>query len=79
MLDDYHKVDLTRQDLELIEAALHTQEKILAVQTRAGGDNAQAKLDALKGLIRRLGRQAPPSQPTEGGYSISQVARSLFL
>ena len=55
MLDDTYAVDLTKQDLELIEAALQTQEKILSVQSRAGGSAARARL--LKKEEKRKGKQ----------------------
>jgi len=76
MLDDTHAVDLTRQDFELIEAALQTQEKILSVQSRAGGGAAQARLNDLKGLMRRLRRQTPTHHSAPCSWS--QAARSLF-
>ena len=78
MLDDTYAVDLTKQDLELIEAALQTQEKILSVQSRAGGSAARARLNDLKGLMRRLRRQTPAPSGAEGS-SWSQTARSLFF
>ena len=78
MLDDTHTVDLTKQDLELIEAALQTQEKILSVQRRAGGSAARTRLNDLKGLMRRLRRQTPAPHGATGG-SWSQVARQLFF
>jgi hypothetical protein len=59
MLEDVQKVDLTKADLDIIEAALATQEKILAVQSRAGGRTARLKLNDLKSLMRRLRRQVP--------------------
>ena len=78
MLDETHSVDLTLQDLELIEAALQTQEKILSVQSRAGGDAARTRLNDLKGLMRRLRRQTPAPQGAASA-SWSQAARQLFF
>ena len=78
MLDDTYSVDLTKQDLELIEAALQTQEKILSVQSRAGGMAARTRLNDLKGLMRRLRRQNPTT-PGDTGPSWSETARSLFF
>ncbi|MDG1182900.1 MAG: hypothetical protein P8N30_09335 [Tateyamaria sp.] len=75
MLDDTHNVDLTAQDLELIEAALHTHEKILSVQSRGGA--ARARLNALKGLTGRLRRQTPP-WPEGPGQSWGHRVRALF-
>ncbi len=77
MLDDTTTVDLTRHDIEIIEQALQTQEKILSVQSRAGGDTARVRLNDLKGLIRRLDRQMPAAN-AQGCNSWSQVARALF-
>lgn len=59
MLEDVQKVEFTRRDIELIESALATQEKILAVQSRAGGRAARTRLNDLKSLMRRLRRQFP--------------------
>ncbi len=78
MLDDVQRVDLTKADLELIEAALHTQEKILTVQSRAGGNSARTRLNDLKGLMRRLRRQVPDDTVTPE-RRWGDVARSLFL
>ncbi|MFL4472023.1 hypothetical protein ACERZ8_19860 [Tateyamaria armeniaca] len=78
MLDETHSVDLTLQDLELIEAALQTQEKILSVQSRAGGSAARTRLNDLKGLMRRLRRQTPAPQGASAA-SWSQTARQLFF
>ncbi|MEP1200949.1 MULTISPECIES: hypothetical protein [unclassified Tateyamaria] len=78
MLDETHSVDLTLQDLELIEGALQTQEKILSVQSRAGGNAARTRLNDLKGLMRRLRRQTPAPQGAESA-SWSQAARQLFF
>ena len=78
MRDDTHNVDLTTQDIELIEAALQTQEKILSVQSRAGGESARTRLNALKGLMRRLRRQTPGPQ-TMPGTSWGQAARQFFF
>jgi hypothetical protein len=77
LLDDTHNVDLTAQDLELIEAALHTHEKILSVQSRAGGGAARARLNALKGLMHRLRRQTPP-WPEGPSQSWGHRVRALF-
>jgi hypothetical protein len=77
MRDDTHSVDLTQHDLELIETALQTQEKILSVQSRAGGGAARTQLNALKGLMRRLRRQTP--MPNSSATSWSQAARQLFF
>ncbi|WP_299623242.1 hypothetical protein [uncultured Tateyamaria sp.] len=78
MRDETHSVDLTQQDLDLIETALQTQEKILSVQSRAGGSAARTRLNNLKGLMRRLRRQTPMAgAPVASSWS--QAARQLFF
>ncbi len=78
MADEIHSVDLTAHDLELIETALQTQEKILSVQSRAGGSAARTRLNDVKGLMRRLRRQTPGPQ-SAASPSWSKAARQLFL
>lgn len=79
MPDETHNVDLTKQDLEMIEIALQTQEKILSVQSRAGGGAARARLNDLKGLMRRLRRQTPAPHSGSCTTSWGQAARQLFF
>lgn len=75
MLNDKQSVDLTRQELEVIEAALHTQEKILSVQSKAGSDPAAAtKLTQLQGVLRSIRRQSP----VFGGGTWTGMARAFF-
>lgn len=59
MLDDTKHVSLSRDDIDMIDAALQTQEKILSVQSRAGGKAAQSRLAALQALSHRLRSYAP--------------------
>jgi hypothetical protein len=56
MPDRTEGLDLTLKDIEMIERALHTQGKILAVQSQAGRSGAGQKLAELKHLTRRIGR-----------------------
>ena len=77
MTNDTHSVDLTHQELQLIEAALETQEKILSVQSRAGQDmSARRRLDDLKSVLRNLKRQKPSVSVPEQSWT--QMARTLF-
>lgn len=68
MLDNLERIDLSAKDIELIEAALHTQKKILSVQSEAGGTGARQKLSDLKHLLRRVGRarSRKNDMPTSG-------------
>lgn len=77
MLDNMNRLDLTKKDIELIEAALHTQKKILAVQSEAGGTGARQKLSELKHLMKRIGRARPQSGDPQP-VSWAQMARGLF-
>ena len=77
MLDDTNRLDLTAKDIELIEAALHTQKKILSMQSKAGGTGARQKLYDLKSLMRRIGHTRAPRTSTTA-LSLSQMARSFF-
>jgi hypothetical protein len=54
MLDQSQIAEFTDHDLEVIKDALFTQEKILAVQSRAGGNGAKTRLNELRGLLYRL-------------------------
>ncbi len=57
MLGDTQSVNLSERDLEVIEAALSTQEKILSVQSRAGTRAVETNLNHLKGLLSRIKAQ----------------------
>lgn len=56
MLNNKNNLQLSAQDIELIEAALHTQQKILFVQSEAGGTGARQRLTDLQQLMQRIGR-----------------------
>ena len=77
MLDHHKRLDLTAREFELIETALHTQEKILLVQSEAGGTGAGTKLAELSRLARRIGRARRTARP-ECTPSFGQMFRNLF-
>ncbi|WP_375228451.1 hypothetical protein [Roseobacter sp. S98] len=76
MLENLRNIDLTAKDIELIESALHTQKKILSVQSQAGGRGARKKLTDLKHLMKRLNRAGPACEETPAGFF--QTARAFF-
>lgn len=77
MKSNTQSVDLTLQEIKLIEAALQTQEKILSVQSRAGQDTSvSGKLGDLKALLRTLRRQTPKRDTS--GRQWTRMARTLF-
>ncbi|WP_227270571.1 hypothetical protein [Roseobacter weihaiensis] len=77
MLDSLNRLDLTVKDIELIEAALHTQKKILSVQSEAGGTGSRQKLSDLTHLMKRIGRARPASDDMPA-VTWSQMARGFF-
>lgn len=77
MLDSLHNLDLTAKDIELIESALHTQKKILLVQSQAGGSGAHKRLTDLKHLMKRIHRSTThKAAPQSHGWG--HFARALF-
>lgn len=77
MVSEMDQFEFTTRDIELIEAALHTQAKILSVQSEAGGCGARKKLSELKRLSKRIGaarsRGKAGTPPT-----LAQLAMSLL-
>jgi len=59
MFEKPHKVEVSAQELAVIEAALHTQSKILDVQAGVGGSAARAQLNEVKQVLARLAAQKP--------------------
>ena len=78
MLNNKLSVNLTNDEISVIESALRTQEKILSMQSRADGDGtARDRLSALQQVLRTLEMQsAIPPQSQGAGWS--SVARSIF-
>ena len=77
VMNDLNNLGLTAKDIELIESALHTQKKILSVQSQAGGTGAGRKLAELKRLSARIGRLRSVREPNDG-WPFSYSLRSLF-
>ena len=77
MFENLNRLDLTTKDIELIEAALHTQKKILAVQSQAGGSGPRRTLTDVKQLLKRVGR-ARRTQPENNSVSWARMARAML-
>ncbi|ABG31622.1 hypothetical protein CEP88_19790 [Roseobacter denitrificans] len=77
MFDNLNRLDLTSKDIDMIEAALHTQKKILSVQSAAGGTGARRKLNEIKQLMKRVGR-ARAAQNGNAAPSWAQMARMML-
>lgn len=54
MSDQTQAIALSDHDLKVIKEALFTQEKILEVQSRAGGNATKIRLNQLQELLHRL-------------------------
>lgn len=79
MLDEPNHLELSAEDLKMIENALHTQEKILSVQSRAGGNAAKTRLTELRNLIYRVRRQNPVhAGETKKTGAWCMITRGLF-
>ena len=80
MLDQNQDIEFSDHDLEVIEEALFTQEKILSVQSRAGGNGAKTRLSELQGLLQRMRRQRGDKAGQKTGQRLSlwgQVIRMI--
>ncbi|MEO9650711.1 MAG: hypothetical protein ABJ360_05825 [Roseobacter sp.] len=77
MLDNIKRLDLTAKEIEMIESALHTQKKILSVQSEAGGSGAGQKLGELQQLMKRIGRSRP-ARKNPSWFSGSFITKYLF-
>lgn len=53
MFNAKQKLEVTQDELVVIEAALHTQIKILSVQASAGGSGARRRLNEVKRVLAR--------------------------
>lgn len=77
MLDSPHRLELSAKDMDLLESALQTQQKILSVQSQAGGSGAVHKLADLQRLMKRVGR-ARAARSNGSRFSLLQVLREYF-
>ncbi len=69
-----HSVDLTTAELQLIEAALDTQEKILSMQSRSGQDKvAEQRLLDLRAVKKTVQQHAPRADAQRGWSGMSRT------
>ena len=57
MFETQEKIELTLDELAVIKAALHTQIKILSVQSGAGGKAALRRLNEVKRALAHIDHQ----------------------
>lgn len=79
MSDARHKLEVTTDEIAVIEAALHTQSKILHVQAGAGGDDARARLNEVKRVLSTVAGQKPAENTPRaaGGWRWFGMSRIL--
>ena len=54
MFEKMQKLEVSQEELAIIEDALHTQSQILNVEVGAGGATARARLNGVKRLLSML-------------------------
>lgn len=59
MFDKNQKLEISPEQLDVIEAALQTQSKILNLQAAAGGAAARDRLNAVKRTLATIAQQRP--------------------
>ncbi len=65
MFERSPKLKISVEELAVIEAALHTQSKILNMQASAGGDTARARLNEVKRLLSSLAQRKPAGKTNQ--------------
>jgi len=78
MFDTYQKLEISQEELAVIEAALHTQSKILNVQAGAGGKSARKRLNEVKSVLalvsqHRCSEAEPCAKPVTGWFGMSRI------
>lgn len=78
MTDRQQKLEISAEDFAVIEAALHTQSKILHVQATAGGKDANTRLNQVKRTLSTLAQQKPvendrPPCPPVRWFGMSRI------
>lgn len=78
MFDKPKTLEVSAEELAVIEAALHTQSKIWDVQANAGGGEARARLNQIKRVLATVVQQKPrlakKTAPRKcGGFWMSRI------
>jgi hypothetical protein len=63
MFEKNQKLEISQDELAVIEDALHTKSKILKIQAGAGGRTALDRLNAVKRTLAHIAQQHPSKQP----------------
>lgn len=78
MFDTQQKLEISPEELSIIEAALHTQSKILNVQASAGGQAAQVRLNDVKRVLAVVAQHSvrpktAARKPATGWFGMSRI------
>ena len=76
MFDKQQKLEISPEEFAVIEAALHTQSKILNVQASAGGSSARRRLNEVKRVLAHLAAQKPSEEKPQCRSRIGWFGRS---
>ncbi|QUJ78098.1 hypothetical protein KDD17_03160 [Sulfitobacter albidus] len=66
MFDNTQKLEISPQEIDLIEKALETQSKILHMQASAGGSGAVDRLNEVKRVLATITAQRRADETNEG-------------
>ena len=76
MFDAHQNLEVTQDELVVIEAALETQTKILTVQAGAGGSGARRRLNEVKKVLTRISDQREGAKKRRRWYSLGWFAQT---
>ncbi|MGB5865705.1 MAG: hypothetical protein WBG95_15570 [Sulfitobacter sp.] len=66
MMDTMKKLEISQTEMDLIEAALETQAKILRMQASAGGHGAREQLNEVKRVLATVASQRDTGRAATG-------------
>jgi hypothetical protein len=81
MLQTQQNIEVSEEEMAVIEAALHTQSKILHVQASAGGNKARERLNQVKRVLARLTQQKSKQTPERprSGFNLFCTSGDVWL
>ena len=76
MFEKHQRLDVTADEIAVIQAALHTQAKILNDQASAGGNGARRRLNEVKQALAHISRQTDDRASSTTGRLLSWLGLS---
>lgn len=78
MFEKMQKLEVSQEELAIIEDALHTQSQILNVEAGAGASAALQRLNGVKRVLSMLDQQKPPEEKpstaaTTGWFGMTRI------